>query len=171
MNKKTIIFCAALVLCICLAIVSLLPLTRREPLKLELVLSDTVYKANEPIECKAILSYVGSEESFQFYSGDPVIMFAIGGGEYFNGETDLLNKGQRVITIQKNNPIESPFVKYQGWHLNSDAEAAAFWQSFLNEEDLVLEPGDYVIYAQCAYALEQGGEYTIITTSKRITVE
>lgn len=54
-----------------------------EQLRLELILSAREYKADEPIECKAVLSYVGEGKTLEFYTGDPVVMFAIGGGQFF----------------------------------------------------------------------------------------
>lgn len=142
-----------------------------ERLQLELVLSDGEYKAGEPIECKAVLSYVGKEETFEFYSGDPVVMFAIGGGQYFNGEKDLLNKGQYSQIIHKGEPIEFPFVKYVGWHLNTNEAAVKFWENFLMDEELVLEPGEYEFFAQCSYMLEPGGESITITASEKVIVK
>lgn len=143
----------------------------KEKLQLELILSAREYKAGEPIECKAVLSYVGEGESFEFYSGDPIVMFAIGGGQHFNGEKDLLNKGQYSQIIYKNEPIEFPFVKYVGWHLNTDEDAVSFWEDFLVDEELTLEPGEYEIFAQCSYALEPGSESTTITVSEKVTVK
>lgn len=143
----------------------------QEKLRLELILSAKEYKAGEPIECRAVLSYVGEGTSFEFYSGDPIVMFAIGGGQYFNGEKDLLNKGQYPRIIYKNEPIEFPFVKYVGWHLNTDEGAVSFWKEFLMDEELVLEPGEYEIFAQCSYALEPGSESTTITVSEKVTVK
>jgi len=142
-----------------------------ELLQLELILSHDEYKANTPIDCKAVLSYVGEADYFEFCSGEPLVMFAIAGGEYFKGELDLLNKGQCFWKITKYEPIEVPFRKYKGWHLNTDKEAVLFWESFLVDEELKLEPGEYEIFARCVYASEPGGEYTTITQSKRIIVK
>lgn len=142
-----------------------------EQLRLELILSAREYKADEPIECKAVLSYVGEGKTLEFYTGDPVVMFAIGGGQFFNGEKDLLNKGQYSKTIRSGKPIEFPFKKYVGWHLNTDEAAVSFWENFLKDDELVLEPGEYEIFAQCAYALELGGEYSTLTVSEKVTVK
>lgn len=142
-----------------------------DQLRLELMISAGEYKADEPIECKAVLSYVGERETFEFYSGDPVVMFAIDGGQYFNGEKDLLNKGQYSHIIHKGEPIEFSFVKYVGWHLNTNEAAVSFWKNFLMDEELVLEPGEYEIFARCSYMLEQGGESSTITVSEKVTVK
>jgi hypothetical protein len=87
---------------------------RDKNLQLALVFSKPVYNSHEPIICKAILSYIGEEAFFDFYSGKPVIMFAIEGDRYFNGQKDLLQKGLYSCTIKKNYPLEYPFKKYKG---------------------------------------------------------
>ena len=142
-----------------------------EELQLELILSAEEYKAGEPIECKAVLSYTGEDECFEFLSGDPVVMFAIDGGKYFDAEKSLLNKGVDPQIIYKDEPMEFPFKKYVGFHLNTDEEAVSFWENFLKDEELVLEPGEYEIFAQCWYVLEMGGEVTTITVSEKVTVK
>jgi len=140
-------------------------------LQLELVFSRSVYSSNEPIECKAILSYIGAEDSFDFYSGKPIVMFSIGGSQFFNGKTDLLQKGLYSFTIQKDAPLEYPFSKYKGTHLNTDKDAIDFWNKFLAKDELLLEPGDYKIFAQVSYALTPGDTSSTITVSKTITVK
>ena len=145
--------------------------TRDLPLQLEIELSDSVYRAGDPIDCKAILSYVGEENSFKFYSGEPVVMFAIGGDGYFNGELDLLNKGMYCYSIERGTAIEYPFKKYIGNHFNSDENAVDFWREFSEEKDLVLKPGEYEIFARCSYSLNPGDEFTTITVSEKIIVK
>lgn len=88
-------------------------------LRLELIVSDTEYIVDEPIECKAILTYVGKGESFTFYPNDPIVKIVIDGGEYFNGVYDLVSKDiiMPTVTIYKNQPMEFPFVKYGGTYL------------------------------------------------------
>ncbi len=147
--------------------------TRRDRnLQLELVCSQSVYDSNEPIDCTAILSYIGEEDSFDFYTGDPAMMFAIGGGQYFNGQSDLLQLDVfNHFTIEKDHPIEFPFVKYMGFHLGRDQDAVDFWNEFLAKDEFLLEPGDYEIFAAVWYVLTPGDKSSIITVSKTITVE
>lgn len=142
-----------------------------EMLQLELIMSDCVYEANTPIDCKAVLSYTGDEDFFHFYSGDPVIMFAIGGPGYFNGESDLLNKGAYLYTINKDNPIECNFKKYIGNHLNTDEAAVDFWKRFVEEDDLLLDVGDYEIFAKCSYSLSPGEETITVIAKEKISVK
>ena len=60
---------------------------QNEEFRLELVVANGRVKAGEPIDCKAILTYVGEEESFQaYYMEKGIVMFALGGGEYLRGK-------------------------------------------------------------------------------------
>lgn len=168
---RRILFLCFVVLFIITTLIVCIKESDDEELQLELILSAEEYKASEPIECKAVLSYTGDEESFEFLSGNPVVMFAIDGGKYFDAERDLLNKGVDPQIIYKDEPIEFPFEKYVGWHLNTDEAAVSFWENFLMDEELVLEPGEYEIFAQCWYMLELGGQVTTITVSEKVTVK
>ncbi len=147
---------------------------RDRNLQLELVCSQSVYDSNEPIDCTAILSYIGEEDSLDFYTGDPAVMFAIGGGQYFNGQRDLLQRHSlNQHTIEKDHPIEYPFIKYMGTHSNKDQDAVDFWNEFLAKDEFLLEPGDYEIFAAISYMLTPGTGDTssTIIVSKTITVE
>ncbi len=53
-----------------------------ENLSLELVLPKSKYQEDEEIICKAVLTYIGEDQTFEFSTGDPAVMFAIDGGEY-----------------------------------------------------------------------------------------
>lgn len=143
----------------------------KAPLHLELITDKTIYTANEPITCKAMLKYTGSENSYSFYSGDPIIMLSISGGEYFNGESDLINKGTYKQTIQKNEPIEVPFTSYVGLHLDSDLNAVEFWNDFSKNQELILPSGEYELMAKVICYREQGTGRTILTDSVMIVVE
>lgn len=170
MKKKVMQYFAVLA-GLCLVLLGFLMVNSKQELKLDLRLSDTVYDSDEPIEFDAVLTYAGQEDSFTFYSGEPVVMFAIEGGEFFRGEIDLINLGMKKFTIPKNNPKVYPYRKTVGWHLNSDQDAVQFWKEFMETDELFLPPGTYIIWAQCAYMTEPGGECTIITTRNRITVK
>lgn len=140
------------------------------PLQLELQMDKTSFSPNEPITCKAVLKYTGSESNYTFYSGEPIIMFSISGGEYFNGESDLINKGIYKQTILKDEPIEVPFTSYIGWHLNSDQDAVDFWNSFSNNKELMLPAGEYVLMAKVIYYREQGTRRTLLSDNISIIV-
>jgi len=139
---------------------------------LELIVSDTEYIVDEPIECKAILTYVGKGESFTFYPNDPIVKIVIDGGEYFNGVYDLVSKDiiMPTVTIYKNQPMEFPFVKYGGTYLKSDKKVEAFWKEFMEEEALFLEKGEYEIIACCQHRAEKGKESQTLMVSEKIVV-
>lgn len=139
-------------------------------LRLELMTSNEIYQSDEAIKCYVKLSYIGEENSFIFYSGSPVIMFALEGGEYFNGEWDLMNKGLDRYEIFKKEPVEYAFKKYMGNHLNTDTRAVDFWRNFMSSDELKLDPGEYKIFARVSYYLIRGGEEFTITASKKIIV-
>lgn len=142
-------------------------------LQLELVISKSEYASNEPIDCKAILSYVGNENSFSFHSGEPIVMFSIGGNKYFKGALDLINKGFYLHTIEKEKPEEYLFSKNFGSYVSSDTEAAEFWRDFHSSNELLLDSGEYEIFAQVNYAITPGelNSYHTITVKKAITVK
>lgn len=144
-------------------------------LRLELVLPKSRYRENEAITCHAVLTYVGEKDTFTFLAGEPVVMFAIGGGEYFNGDYDLVQKeAYYPQKIEKNQPIEYPFQKYIGVHLGSVEKAVRFWKEFLAQEDLILAPGKYEIIASINYGLspEDLPHYTAndLSSGNRLTV-
>ena len=130
-------------------------------LKLELTTSSDTYRSDEAIECKATLTYIGEEDGFKFYSGDPVVMFALEGGAFFHGEQDMLNVGVDRYEILRGEPIEYRFEKYVGSHLTADKEAVDFWANFLQEDELKLEPGRYKMFAKISYCLTLGGEISV----------
>lgn len=142
-------------------------------LQLELILSDTEYAVGEPIECKAILTYIGKGDSFTFYPNDPIVKIVIGGGEYFNGEADLVSKDiiLPTVTIYKDQPMEFPFVKYGGSYLGTDEKAAVFWEEFLAEEELLLEKGEYEMIAYCLYNTELPGKWETLMVREKIIVQ
>lgn len=141
-------------------------------LRLELIVSDTEYIVDEPIECKAILTYVGKGESFTFYPRDPIVKIVIDGGEYFHAGNDLVYKDiiMPAVTIYKDQPMEFLLEKYMGTHIGTDEEAVAFWEDFLAEEQFLLENGVYEIIACCPYSTEQLGEETTLMAREKIVV-
>ena len=141
-------------------------------LQLELIISDTEYAIGEPIECKAILTYIGKGDSYTFYPNDRIVKIVIDGGEYFNGVYDLVSKDiiYPAVTIYKDQSMEFSFVKYGGTYLESDKEAAAFWKEFMEEETLFLEKGEYEIIACCQHRAEKGKECQTLMVSEKIVV-
>ncbi len=142
-----------------------------ENLSLELVLPKSRYREDEEITCKAVLTYVGDDQTFEFFTGDPLLKFAIGGGEYFNGDLDLVQRD--VICpqkIEKGVPVEYPFKKYMGRHLDSDESAVKFWKEFLAQEQLILPPGKYEIIARVSYTSARDTS-SVLTVRHKIQVQ
>ncbi len=132
-------------------------------LQLELVLPKKQFKAGEPIECKAVLTYVGEEDLIKVYFDNPIITFSLDGGEYLHGEmadyprNDVLPvPPARTMAMKKGEAIEFWFQKQQYAALGSrnfaEEEAEAFWDHYLSSSELVLEPGRYRILARCRYS-------------------
>lgn len=175
MFRKVIIIMAALILtslsgCSVDGPVSVID--QDENLRLELVLPKSKYQKDEEITCKAILTYIAEGQTFEIFTGDPVVMFAIDGGEHFRGDLDLLQKGLYAQKIEKDEPVEYPFKKYVGRHLGSDEDAVKFWKEFLAEQQLILPPGKYEILAKVNYRLSPKDRYpTFLTVKHKIRVQ
>lgn len=182
MKRRTIViyvllFALVFLLTACSASQPVQALDQNEEFRLELVVADSKVKADEPIDCKAILTYVGEEESFQaYYMEEGIVMFALGGGEYFYGEMDLHTiqpgRGEKRV-FYKDEPVEIPFYKRMlknRYLKNEDEAAAAFWKEYLAEPELMLERGKYEIIAEFAYGDEPTGAGEYVSASVNITV-
>ncbi len=142
-----------------------------ENLSLELVLPKSRYQKDEEIICKAVLTYIGEDQTFEFFTGDPAVMLAIDGGEYFNGDLDLIQRDVRLSRkIEKGAPVEYPLKKYAGIHLESDEDAVQFWKEFLEQEQLILPPGRYEIIAKISYTSAKDTS-SILTVRHKIQVQ
>ena len=144
-----------------------------ENLSLELVLPKSKYQEDEEIICKAVLTYIGEDQIFEFSTGDPAVMFAIDGGEYFKGDLDLIQRDVLLPRkIERSTPVEYPFKKYTGTHLDSDEDAVKFWRKFLAREQLVLAPGKYEIIAKVHYRpLSKDDNPSVLTVRHKIQVQ
>ena len=152
----------------------------KPPLQLELVLPKHRFEAGEPIECKAVLTYVGDEESVKVYFENPIVMFSVDGGEYLRAELyswplhDIENIPAITRVIKRGEPIEFPFAKYRVFRGNEDDKEKAFWENYNASSELILEAGRYKIYARCAYSLKNvtaHGPFQEIIVNEKIIVK
>lgn len=174
MLRKAIIVVAALILtslsgCCVDGPVSVID--QDQNLSLELLLPKSRYQKDEEITCKAVLTYVGEDQTFDFFTGDPAVKIAIGGGKYFKGELDLVQRDVIVSQkIEKGAPIEYPLKKYTGTHLKSDEDAVQFWKEFLAQEQFALPPGKYEIIAKISYTSAKDIS-SVLTVKHKIQVQ
>ena len=142
-----------------------------ENLSLELILPKSRYQKDEEIICKAVLSYIGEDQTFEFFTGDPTVKIAIGGGKYFKGELDLVQRDVIVSQkIEKGAPVEYPLKKYAGIHLESDEDAVRFWKEYLAQEQFTLPPGKYEIIAKISYTSAKDIS-SVLTVRHKIQVQ
>ena len=158
---------------------------KEEPqLQLELVLSKNKYEAGEPIECKALLTYVGDQDEIKVYFRNPAVTFVVDGGEYmrkdqYNWATRdvFLAAGTRIL--KKGEPLEIPFQKHQykasfSQRTTGDEAENEFWENYRSTSELMLEPGRYKMYARLGYSLKYAtlsGPFEEIVISKKFTVK
>lgn len=150
-------------------------------LQLQLMLPKHKFEAGEPIECKAVLTYVGEEDTVTIFYNNPIVIFTLDGGEYFHGDRygwavhDVNNAPAAARILKKGEPMEIPFQKQQHWFtgLLDDTEKA-FWEDYKASPELTLEPGNYEIIAHFAYSLKRvtaHGPFEKIDVSETIIVE
>ena len=150
-------------------------------LQLQLVLPKHQFEAGEPIECKAVLTYVGEEDSVTIFYNNPIVIFTLDGDEYFRGDRygwavrDVYNAPAVTRTLKKGEPLEIPYQKqqHQFTGLLDDAEKA-FWEDYKASPELTLEPGKYEMIAHFAYSLKRvtaHGPFEKIDVSETIIVE
>lgn len=155
--------------------------TTNHDLQLQLVLPKHQFEAGEPIECKAVLTYVGEEDSVTIFYNNPIVIFTLDGGEYFRGDRygwavrDVYNAPAVTRTLKKGEPLEIPYQKqqHQFTGLMDDAEKA-FWEDYKASPELTLEPGKYEMIVHFAYSLKRvtaHGPFEKIDVSETIIVE
>ena len=155
--------------------------TTNHDLQLQLVLPKHQFEAGEPIECKAVLTYVGEEDSVTIFYNNPIVIFTLDGGEYFRGDRygwavhDVNNAPAVARTLKKGEPLEIPYQKqqHQFTGLMDDAEKA-FWEDYKASPELTLEPGKYEMIVHFAYSLKRvtaHGPFEQIDVSETITVK
>lgn len=155
----------------------------KPPLQLELVLPKKQFEAGEPIECKAVLTYVGEEDEITVCFRNPMVVFVVDGGKYLHEDQYGWRTGggirDIIRVIKKGETIEIPFQKRQYGNSflqrnDEDEEERAFWDHYLSSSELTLEPGRYKIIVHCSYSLSNDyllPDYQYISTSKKITVK
>ena len=168
----------------------------KPPLQLELVLPKKQFEAGEPIECKAVLTYVGEEDEIKVYLRNPSMIFVVDGGEYMRENQygwavhDILNNPALIRVLKKGESVEYPFEKQQyGYYRYTivadgeekaliertiDEEEEAFWEHYRSSSELTLEPGRYRIIARYGYSLEYvtaHGPFEEIVVSEAIIVK
>ncbi len=150
-------------------------------LQLQLMLPKYEFEAGEPIDCTAVLTYVGEEDSATIFYNNPIVIFTLDGGEYFHGDRygwvvrDVSNEPAVARSLKRGEPLEIPFQKQQHWFtvLPDDTEKA-FWEDYKATPELTLEPGTYEMIAHVAYSLKRvtaHGPFEELTASATITVK
>lgn len=128
---------------------------------LSIVADNSVYKANEAIECYALLEIIGEEPTTVLHS-NPLVVFYIKGGDYFKGEyarEDSLNS----TTFEPEDEKRIEFQKSGGW--SGDDPNASFYEEFYADDELGLPAGEYTLGVQIEYSTD---ENDIVGTQKTL---
>lgn len=120
---------------------------------MQLHVARTTFKAGEPIDISASLTYTGEEKSYTVWgSSSAQVVFTLTDGKNF--DVDGASTSDLVPTEYKQGETVSyPFVKSGGY--DSNDPNAAFWKSFYAEKELRLPAGTYLVTASCNFALTQ----------------
>lgn len=150
------------------------PLLERkdEYFEMKLQIAQTTYKAGEPINLSATLTYVGEEKSYTVWgSSSAQVVFTLTDGKNFN--MDGASTSDLVPTeFKQGEKVSYPFVKSGGF--SSNEPDADFWKSFYAEKELKLPAGTYLVTASCNFSLTQevlessydASVYTTITVTE-----
>lgn len=120
---------------------------------MQLHVAQTTFKAGEPIDISASLTYTGGKKSYTVWgSSSAQVVFTLTDGKNFG--VDGASTSDLVPTEYKHGETVSyPFVKSGGY--SSNDPDAAFWKSFYAEKELKLPPGTYLVTVSSNFALTQ----------------
>lgn len=135
-------------------------------LKLELIVDKGTYKANEPIQVRAILKNISSRSSVDVYGTKHLVYFPITGGN-FNGEYPTTLELAKT-TIKKGTPIEYKFVKVGCVSPDADED---FAKAYFADSKLRLPAGTYEIEAEMRYSPSLSSPARTLRASVTITVK
>ncbi len=137
--------------------------------RLELLLNKTTFKANEPIECYAVLKNISSRSTLTLFGTRQLVYFpikSISGNTLFDGKyPTTLELAQTTLTKAK--PLTFNFVK--SGSLSPDA-SDAFAREYYASNPLKLPAGTYAISADMSYATGLGNQTLKLTATTVITV-
>lgn len=139
-------------------------------ISLTIVADNSVYKADEVIECYATLTNMG-EEPITVLHSNPLVVFYIEGGDYFSGSygrEDSLNR----TTFVPEEELRIEFQKSGGW--SADDPNAAFYKTFYEEKELRLPVGQYTLAAHLEYSTDENnmqGTQQMLEVTILITVD
>ena len=116
-----------------------------ENLRLEIIPTKTVYESGEPVECTAVVSFVGElpegKYFYRFTTGDPVVSFAsLDGLSFERHSLDVTN------SVAPGHTLSFPYSK-------------------------VLESGRHTIYANLAYDPLYEEDHHSLTVSVQVEVD
>ncbi|HWR24082.1 MAG TPA: SH3 domain-containing protein [Feifaniaceae bacterium] len=138
--------------------------------QLQLVLNKSTFKANEPIECYAVLKNIGGNDKLKLYGTRQLVYFpikSVSGNKLFNGEySTTLELAETVVT--KSAPLTYNFVKTGS--LSPDA-SDKFVREYFSTNTLRLPAGKYAISAEMNYATTSGGQIRTLDATAIITVK
>lgn len=137
--------------------------------RLQLVLNKSTFKANEPIECYAVLKNIGSRDTLKVYGTRQLVYFpikSIKGNTLFNGEYFTTREYAETI-LTKAKPLTYNFVK--SGSLSPDA-SDAYEREYFSTNTLRLPEGTYSISAEMDYATSSGSQMRTLTATTVITV-
>ncbi len=138
--------------------------------RLQLVLSKSTYKVNEPIDCYAVVKNIGSRDTLKVYGTRQLVYFpikSISGNKLFNGEYFTTEEFAET-TLTKTKPLTYGFVKSGSL---SDEASDAFEKEYFSTNTLRLPAGKYQISAQMNYATNPGNQRLTLTATTVITVK
>ncbi len=137
--------------------------------RLELVLNKNTFKANEPIECYAVVKNIGSRDTLTLHGTRQLVYFpikSIKGNTLFNGEY-FTTRELAQTTLTKAKPLTYDFVK--SGSLSPDADEA-FAKEYYATNTLRLPAGTYAISADMSYSTNIGNQMLNLTATTVITV-
>ncbi|MDD5018352.1 MAG: hypothetical protein PHO15_09665 [Eubacteriales bacterium] len=135
--------------------------------KLGIYTDKSAYEAGEAIACFATAEYIGWSDNATMHSSDPLVVFYITGGEYFNGDW-AVNDVLVTTTFEKGEAVTYDFEKSGGY--SADDPNADFWASYFAEEDLILPAGEYEITAMMDGDIAEGDDDSKYRQSVSIAV-
>ncbi len=138
--------------------------------RLQLVLNKSTFKANEPIECYAVVKNIGSRDTLKLYGTRQLVYFpikSISGNNLFNGEYFTTQELAETV-LKKSAPLTYNFVKSGSL---SDEASDKFEKEYFSTNTLRLPAGKYAISAQMNYATNPGNQTLTLTATTVITVK
>ena len=115
------------------------------------------YSTADIINIWGTLEYVGDNDTIQIDHGCPFMYFTISGGDEIEFDLDVIVVAVLISSVLEQGRVyHFEFQKNGAW--DADDPNAAFWESFFDEEDLILPAGEYTIALHGGFSVPGGSD-------------